>query len=153
MAGLAQQPPCPRRYLREVIGCGERAFRVPGPQCRLGLSSGDSGSTQRLVRAGCYACEVGQGGGPGVLLRTQVLGVWSLRVLGSCARRGDRGTVRQREGVRTVRSWRLIEDVAGCPSGGVSGALSVAAPAGPVFVLRIISVIPLVTFRGAISGS
>jgi len=40
-----------------------------------------------------------------------------LRVLGSYARRGDRGAVRQGEGVRAVRSWRLIGDVPGCLGG------------------------------------
>jgi hypothetical protein len=43
--GVSQQPPYPRRCLREVIGCGERTREVPGLQCRLGLSSGGSGGS------------------------------------------------------------------------------------------------------------
>jgi hypothetical protein len=117
-AGLAQQPLCPRRCLRKVIGRGERAVEVPGLQGCPGLRGGGSGSTLRLVRAGRYACRAGWGGGPGVLLLpTQVAGVLSVRVLGGYARRGDRGVVRQGKGVRAARSWRLIGDVLGCPGG------------------------------------
>ena len=51
--GMAQQAPCPRGCLRDLISCGERACEVLGLQCRLGLCGGGSGCAQRLVRAGC----------------------------------------------------------------------------------------------------
>jgi hypothetical protein len=43
-------------------------------------------------------------------------------------------------------------DGPGWSAGDMSGALSVAAPAGMVFALRVISVIPLVTFPALFPG-